>query len=94
MVRRADPAAYEAETRGVVVRVNPYFLPALKWSAIAHAQAGNHADALDFVRRMRESEPDFTLEVLVAQTLYDAPDLARAQAAAEVLGELWNGLPE
>lgn len=27
MVRRADPAAYEAETRGVLVRVNPYFLP-------------------------------------------------------------------
>lgn len=76
------------------LQLNPYFLPALKWSAIAHAQAGNRADALDFVRRMRESEPDFTLEVLVAQTLYDAPDPARAQAAAEVLGELWNGLPE
>ena len=27
MGRRAGPATYEAETRGVVVRVNPYFLP-------------------------------------------------------------------
>lgn len=79
---------------GRALQFNPYYLLALKWSAIVSASLGNTADALDMVRRMQESEPEFTLEMHTRQILYDAPDTSKAEAAVEVLTDLWARVPE
>jgi TolB-like protein/Tfp pilus assembly protein PilF len=76
------------------LQFNPYYLLALKWSAIVSASLGNTTDALDMIRRMQESEPEFTLEMHIAQILYDTPDTTKAETAVAILTELWARLPE
>ena len=76
------------------LQLNPNFLLTLKWKAIVAAMLDHPHEASDAVRRMREAEPTYTLELHEAQNLRAVPDKALSAKANAILRKIWNAMPE
>jgi tetratricopeptide (TPR) repeat protein len=67
----------------------PDYGVALKWKAIAAAQRGDEKSALIFVRRLREVEPQMSIDQHVRQIDRNRKIAERAAGHIDTLGRLW-----
>jgi TolB-like protein len=84
-----QPAEAEAELDRSLA-LNPEFIVALKWKAIVAAHRGDDETAIASVKRMREIEPEVSIDQHVWQ-MVRVPKLGeRCAAAVAILRRLWD----
>jgi hypothetical protein len=84
-----QPAEAEAELDQSLA-LNPEFIVALKWKAIVAAHRGDDETAIATMKRMREIEPEVSIDQHVWQ-MVRVPKLGeRCAAAVAILRRLWN----